>query len=152
MRCGAPRGYNIVDFDGASYTVRYKASSLGPDHQIRVWLPDGLAASESASGEVVANVFAGNEKSRSWFRVNNGPWTAMRHDIRQDPHMLEIKKLEQSETPPNGRSIPDPWDSHHIWSAPLPAGLEPGYHAVEVKSVDMFGAEHRATSMLRLAE
>ena len=149
MRCGAPKGYNIIDFDGAEYRIRYRAAAMDPDHQMRIWVPDEIDAGEDA--EVIANIFAGSERSRVYCRINDGPWRPMDFDPRHDPHLRAIKELEQSAMPPNGRPIPDLRESHHIWSMPLPADLPTGYHTIEVKTTDMFGATHKDATMLRVA-
>jgi hypothetical protein len=59
--------------------------------------------------------------------------------VRKDPFYVEMKELEDSETPPPGRAMPRASDSYHIWQALLPADLEPGQYLLEVREVDMWG-------------
>ena len=148
MRCGAPNGYNIITFDGNRYSMRFKAASEPATAQMRLTVPAPLLVGQSA--EVVANVFAGSAKSQVRYRINNNAWLPMTHSPRLDPSLLAIKAIEQSDTPPNGRTIPDPQPSHHIWAANLPTNLPPGVHRVEVESVDMFGHADTDTVLLRV--
>ncbi len=152
MRCGAPNGYNVVTFDGADYNAQFKASSEPADSQMRIWVPGGVSSAESGGAEILVNVFGASERSRVWLRVNDGAWAPMQQSIRPDPFLEAIKARERGDSPPDGRPIPSLDDSHHLWIGSLPEALEPGFHRISVRTVDMFGNEYQDSTLLHVLE
>ena len=150
MADGAPTGYTIVTFDGTGYSMEFKAASRPASDQMLIWAPEEVDAGGLGAAEVVANIYAGSEKSVVELRVDGGAWSAMRHEARPDPYFLEMKKLEESATPPAGRKLPKPANSTHIWVGGLPAGLAPGGHTIEVRTKDMFGHEYHGERAIRV--
>ena len=151
MADGAPNGYTIVTMDGAAYAMRYKAARRPADHQMTIFAPNEVAQADLPATEVLVNVFAGSPKSVVEMRIGEGSsWTALRLEAREDPHQQRMKALEESETPPPGRKIPNLRDSTHIWVGALPPGLAPGTHLIEVRTTDQFGQAHHGRRLFRV--
>lgn len=149
MGDGGPNGYSIVEFDRNQYKITYRAASKPADHQMSIWLPEELAASETAGKTMIVNVFAGSAKSVVEARINDGVWTALANIRGQDPFMLAIKKLEDSATPPSGRKTAGVANTPHLWKFPLPA-MARGTYNIQVKSTDMFGQVYLESRILRV--
>jgi hypothetical protein len=148
MRCGAPNGYNLIEFDGNRYATTFQAARRPAGEQMRLTAPDGIAAGTPAT--LIANVYAGSERDRVEFSLNNGAWQPMAFTPQEDPSLRAIKALEASDTPPNGRKIPDLDISYHIWSADLPADAPAGSHVIRVRWIDLYGRTHTDTRLWRV--
>ena len=100
---------------------------------------------------MIVNVFGGSERSIVEMRVGKvGEWLRMRKIDRPDPYYLELKKAEQSPTPPRGKRLPKAINSSNLWAAPLPAGLSVGSHPVHVRTTDMFGQTYKDQRVIRI--
>lgn len=150
MRCGAPNGWSFVTFDNTDYNVEFRAARRPADYQMDLHLPDAVSQEDLNNTELVANIFAGSERSRVAFRVGDGPWREMRQEAREAPFYTAIKQLEQSENPPHGRKLPAVIPSPHLWVADMPSDLAPGTHRVHVRTTDMFGATHNGYRLIRV--
>lgn len=150
MRDGTPNGWLVATFDGNQYAYEYRPARRPANYQMRIYTPESVPAAKTQETEVVANVFIGTERSTVRMRVDNGPWTELKKDDRPDPFYMKIKEAEESDHPPRGVTMPRIADSTHIWVGHLPAGLSPGAHLIEVRSVDMFGVEHVGHRVFRV--
>lgn len=149
---GAPRGFSIVRFDGADYSIRFRAAGRPAAAQMHLWAPDSLKQGELDDAQLIANVWAGSERSTTEMRIGGGAWRPMRRELRPDPYFAELKRLEATDHPPPGRNLPEIKDVHHLWVANLPADLAPGAHLVTVRSTDMFGQVSTARTVLTVHE
>ncbi|MFQ3669013.1 MAG: calcineurin-like phosphoesterase C-terminal domain-containing protein [Fimbriimonadaceae bacterium] len=152
MSDGVPNGYSIVEFDAATYRIQYRPASRPADEQMRIWTPEAVPMIGLASTDVIANVYAGSEKSVVEMRVDGGEWLPMERFTGQDPYYLALKALEAGPNPPPGRRLPNPSSTPHLWKAPLPRGLRPGSRLIEVRTTDMFGQVHTGHRILRVTE
>ncbi len=151
MRCGAPNGYSIITFNGHEYSIRFKAARRPADDQMSIFAPSSIKASETGSTEVLANVYAGSERSVVEMRVGDTKhWTPMERVERSGAYWAALKKAEQSATPPNGRRIWRKFNSPHLWTAKLPAKLPKGPHVIEVRTRDMFGQTDHGRRVIRV--
>ena len=150
MADGAPNGYTIITFDAAGYSMEFRAASEPADHQMRLWTPEEVSQGELPAAEVIANIYAGNGKSTVEMRFDEGDWRPMTHQLRADPNLEAIKRLEAGETPPPGRKQPKPALSTHIWVGAMPEALGPGLHLVEVRTTDMFGRSFESSRAFRV--
>ncbi|MBW2348137.1 MAG: calcineurin-like phosphoesterase family protein [Deltaproteobacteria bacterium] len=140
MRDGTPRGYARILFDGTRYTIRYKVSGRPETYRMNVMAPERVTREEAALGvEFLVNVFSGNARSRVEFRVDGaGTWSPMARKLCVDPRYARAAAPGRwGKT--NGRALPPPALSTHIWSGRLPSNLARGVHLVEVRVMDMFG-------------
>lgn len=152
MSDGVPNGYSIVEFDGSAYKIQFRAASRPEWEQMRIWVPDVVPMVRLASTDVIANVYAGSERSVVEMRVDRGEWRPMEQFTGQDPYYLALKALEASPNPPTGRRLPNPSNTPHLWKAPLPRGLRPGSRLIEVRTTDMFGQVHEGRRIVRVTE
>lgn len=140
MKDGTPNGYSIVTFDGKSYSVKYKAARRPADYQMNIHGPDIVDAAKAGETEILANVFAGSEKSVVDMRLGEkGNWIRMEQVEVEDPAIVAAKKLEDSYEKHPTKRIPSTDISRHIWRANLPLDAAPGTHLIQVRTTDMFG-------------
>lgn len=176
MADGAPKGYSLIYFDDNRYQVIFKAAGRPAGHQMSIYAPDPVPAQTTEFADVIVNVFAGSERSRVEMRVGeSGAWTLMQPFRAEDPHYLKIygrqtafvekivalkdieevndaalRQIQAEFMAIFGRGMTRPKESAHLWKAPLPAGLRPGYHTLHVRTTDMFGAQHAASRVIRV--
>lgn len=150
MRCGAPNGHSILSFEGDRYRVRFKAARRPIDHQMNLFAPAAVSATAAPGTEVLANVFAGSERSQVEMRVAGGPWIEMERVEREDPTYMATRGRERAAGIGQLRPSPEPVRSPHLWRAWLPAGLERGAALIEVRSRDVFGQLHSGRRSIRI--
>jgi hypothetical protein len=151
MSDGTPNGYSIGTFDGATYSLRYKAARRPPEFQMSVFAPESVPSSESGDAEVVVNVFMGSSQSTVEMRAGNtGDWVPMTLTERPDPYFVKLKEREYYLPPAAGRTLPRAADSTHVWTANLPANLPTGTHIVYVRTTDMFDQTFYAHRIIRV--
>jgi len=156
MRDGAPNGFNIASFDGDEYSIRFYPARYPESFQMSIFAPSAVTIGERA--EVVVNVFAGGPLSKVEMRVGRmtgaghkwTDWKTMSFRVRPDPFYLAVKESETADAPPNGSTMPDVIDSHHIWVGPLPDDLPAGVHVIEAKTIDMYGQEDVGRRVIRV--
>lgn len=142
MSDGGPNGYSIVEFDNAKYKFMFRPASRPETYQMNIWIPEQISRSESATTEVIVNVFAGSEKSVVEMRVGAGQWVKMENFEGKCPFFVKMKEIEASPKPPTGLKLPNPSNTRHLWKGNLPALLPRGTNAVEIRTTDMFGQVH----------
>ena len=104
MSDGAPNGHSIITFDKDEYSVRFKAASEDPDHQMNVYAPPTVSAAKANETQVAVNVFAGSERSTVEMRLgDNGGWRPMQLTRMRDPEFVRIKAAEDAMSNGNGR-------------------------------------------------
>jgi len=149
MRDGAPNGYSIFTFDGNQYSIEFRAARRPADHQMLIHAPEVIKPEDSRATEVMANVFAGNEKTVVEMRIDRtGEWTRMRRVSVPDPEYVRAHDRDKGLTSPF-RPLSAPMASPHMWSGPLPV-LTPGMHLIEVRAKDMFGKTSTASRTIRV--
>jgi hypothetical protein len=151
MSDGAPNGYSIVTFKDADYSIRFKPARRPADHQMNIYAPEWVASKDAATTQIVANVFAGSERSTVEMRLGeNGTWVPMKLTPMVDPYYAELKKLEPLLPGEAGRPLPNPSQSTHIWTANLPKNPKTGLDLIEVRTTDMFGQTYTDTRSIRI--
>lgn len=137
---GTPNGYSIITFDGTKYSIRYKAARKPADYQMNIFAPDEVPSADSGKTKVLANVFAGSERTKVEIRLGDGPWVPMTKVSQPDPFGLRTKLFEDKVTKPlPWRAAPKPGNSSHIWEALLPQNAPVGVHLIHVRATDIFG-------------
>jgi hypothetical protein len=151
MRDGAPNGYSILSFDGHKYSVEFRAARRPSSHQMNIYAPEVITAYQSGQTPVLANIFAGSEKSSVEMRLgDSGRWIPMERVPVEDPAYAEMKALEASAKPPPGRTLPGIIKSPHIWRAMLPENAPRGTHLIHVRTTDMFGKTYADKRVIRI--
>ncbi|MEP1782071.1 calcineurin-like phosphoesterase family protein [Reichenbachiella sp.] len=151
MGFGAPKGYYVFTFEDDQYSMRYKALELPVDKQINIWTwyPDrGDIANQKPKGfqgnEILANVFAGSERTQVSMSIDGGEWVAMKKTAIPDPYVariIESEKLGIYPTQNQIRSGLKTENSKHIWLGYYPNDLKEGSHRVEVVAQDEYGLD-----------
>ena len=102
---------------------------------------------------VYANVYMGLEDTRVEFRVGEGEWRPMRKVEAPDPRLVAENVRDDLATELRGfdRS-PEAVPSTHLWRGALPTDLEVGEHTIQVRALDRWQGEQRASTRYRLIE
>lgn len=175
MADGTPKGYSVLTIDGSEYDLAYQASGRPASYQMDVYAPERLEAGDNAVRQVVVNFFNGTERCRVEMRMKDGPWTAMERFTGYAPYYTDLQerrdrfvklvakgrglqeldeetigRIESQFRPAIGRGMPDAAETGHLWRAPVPEGLTPGFNRVEVRAKDMFNREHEGDAYIYL--
>lgn len=150
MRDGAPNGWCVATFEGATYSYEFRAARRPADYQMNIHAPNVVAADAVTETEVLVNVFAGSERSTVELRVGNGPWAKLERVEREDPYYVATRAAQQAYAQPQGGKLPKPVKSSHLWRGTLPADLAVGTHQIEVRTTDVFGQTYAARRLIRV--
>ncbi len=151
MSDGTPRGYLEVEFEGNRFNIDgYRAIGQSKQHQMRIHVASDVPLAELSQHAVFVNVFNGSTKSEVRLRVGDRPWVAMEQVAAHDPAYVALYERDRELAPPYfGASKPS--ICPHLWRAALPDDLEPGVHALEVVTRDMFGNQYQDMRPLRIS-
>jgi hypothetical protein len=152
MRCGSPNGYTLVHFDGARYRTEFRAARRPASHQMTITAPEAVVETDRGLIEIVVNVFHGAGGDLVAARITPGAgaqrspseWTALVFDPQIDPTYAATHEREEAlpEELVENWGLPDPRESHRVWSGSVPiGGLPAGTHVLEVRHRDLYGAE-----------
>ncbi len=151
MRCGAPNGYSILEFDGNQYSIQFKAARRLADHQMNIIAPRATSSETAAATEVLVNVFSGSERTRVEMRLGvTGDWIPLQREAREDPHYLAAIERDLLRNPRPRFFLPPAIQSPHLWVGTLPANPPIGTHTVEVRVTDMYGQVFHAHHVIRI--
>lgn len=160
MNDGAPNGYSVITFDGANYSVRFKAARRPENYQMNIYLPEEIKASELETTKLLVNVFAGSERSKVEMSIDNSNvWHTLQQIQTIDPETLRMHQLNpviQSKIDGQlledilGYSMDMPGKSDHMWQIVLPSGIAVGTHNITVKTTDMYGQIWQARRVFRI--
>ena len=149
MTDGAPNGYSILSFDGTDYDLTFKAAGRPADYQMQLFAPEVVKSADAAKTQVYVNVFNGGTKSTVEMRVG-GDWLPMTYAREVDPLLKKVYDYEAAVKERPWRQLSKPKASTHLWKLPLPEGLTPGSHLVEIRTTDMFGKKHSGRRIVRV--
>lgn len=142
MSCGTPKGYFEIDFNKATYKIKYKGIDLPSSEQFSVWLGDYNGkplSSLSETNEFYVNVFSGSEHTKVSIKLPNNNVVFLQQERVVDPFVNYIKRSQKEEKSPDKNSRKSPYlrtKSRHIWKGILPNSLEKGYHKIEITIKD----------------
>ncbi len=149
MNDGVPNGYSFVDFDGVDYQIRFKACRRPPEYQMNIYVPMDIPLGETASTEVLVNVFSGTERSKVEMKLGDkGEWNPLSQTRDIDPECLRMHELspyldqEVLGSPLDeilGWKMDYPSMTGHMWKGKLPTSASPGTHVVYIRHTDFFG-------------
>lgn len=167
-RDGTPKGYYVMEVDGAAVSLRFVGLGRRDDDQIHLSFATSLHRDAAASGDVrvgelvagriarsrlattelVANVFNGGPRSRATVRIDGGEPVVMTRRYATDPFFDALYDRHADEM----KSWVEPVPSTHLWVAPLPRDLAGGPHTLLVEAVDEYGATHTARAVLEVTD
>lgn len=151
MSDGGPNGYSVMEFDGADYSLRLVPANRPADYQMLLHAPEKVAPTDVPTTVVMANVFAASELADVSMRVApDGEWKPMERIRVPDPAFLATKAREEGLTDRQSLDLPGAKATPHMWRGMLPAGLRPGTHLIEVKSVDPYTGTHLGNRAIRV--
>jgi hypothetical protein len=142
MSDGGPNGYSVMEFDGSSYSLEFHAAGRPADYQMNVYAPEVVKRTGEASAVVMANVFAGSEKTIVEMRVaddSNAAWQPMERITAEDPAFLAEVARETSAGTIDWTALPKPHATPHLWRCQLPQISNSGTHVIEVRATDASG-------------
>ncbi|MCL7986991.1 calcineurin-like phosphoesterase C-terminal domain-containing protein [Sphingobacterium sp. lm-10] len=151
MRDGTPKGYVTLHIDDNTYAFDYKVAGKPKEYQISLTGAEIMSEKYVRRHNLYANFFVGTEKDTVQYRVDGGQWKDMEYAEEADPdYAFETLKYDHAkETIKEGRRPSDAVPSTHLWKVRYPK-LSVGMHQIEVRAVDMFGQEHRATKSVEI--
>lgn len=140
MRDGTPNGYNILHFDGNTYTYDYKVAGQPMDYKMKIYGPALVPRNRHFRAELYVNFFQGHKMDTVEFRVNEGEWKKMRYVEEQDPHMSAIRyEWDFATELPQGLRPSNPFTSRHLWKTRMPTNVPAGENTIYVRVKDSFG-------------
>jgi len=140
MSDGGPNGYSVMEFDGAKYSLEFHAAGRPADYQMNIYAPEAVKVNDLGSTAVLANVFAGSEKSTVEMRIDSeGEWVKMQQAPMNDPAYENEAMEELKWDARNWKELPKPHTTPHIWRGSMPTSLSQGTHVIEVRSTESDG-------------
>jgi hypothetical protein len=151
MRCGAPNGYSIIQFDGHDYSIRFKAARRSADHQMNIFAASATTSEAAAESEILVNVFSGSERTRVEMRLgSDGDWIPLQREAREDPYYLAAIERDLQRNPRPRFFLPPAIESPHLWVGTLPANPPVGTYVIELRATDMYGQVFHANHVMRI--
>ena len=151
MQDGGPNGYTFIDFDGNAFSIRFKAARHPAEYQMNVYAPEVVARDKAGMVDVIANVFAGSERSTVEMRFGeDGEWVKMERFSGFDPFAMVMRNVESSINPHPRNLISEPRETGHLWRAKLPRNPQAGSHMIYVRTTDMFGHTYDGKRIIRI--
>lgn len=157
MADGTPNGHARLhvtragDYSLTWHPARVPTDETGHTATMRLSAPKVLRQGAWPAFAVTANVFMGQDDIRVEYRVDGGPWQAMRRVVAADPWLVaENVRDDQAEVLRGYDRAPPAGDSTHLWKGTLPTSLAVGQHSVEVRAFDRWRGEQRASTSYRL--
>ncbi|MGF1453604.1 MAG: calcineurin-like phosphoesterase C-terminal domain-containing protein [Opitutales bacterium] len=151
MRDGTPNGYSILEFDGTDWMPFWKSAGKSIEKQMHLFVPEVVPGSAGYPQEFFVNFYLGKEGDAVRYRIGDGDWREARFRVRPDPAYMQLwLEHNYNEGLPDGPPLPAPEPSHHLWSARLPGGLEPGKHTLTVEATDSWGRTFTETAEFRV--
>lgn len=141
MRDGTPNGYAILNIEGSSFTIDYKAANKPADYRMRIWGPKVVPKDTPHYAQLYVNYFLGNSYTDLEFRLKGSDsWRPMRRVEEADPHLTAVRtKWDRAEEVPEGFRPLNPVESTHLWTGFVPNNLPAGEHTLEIRVSDLFG-------------
>lgn len=162
MNDGVPNGYSLIDFDGVGYRIRFKACRRPADYQMNIYVPMDIPVTQTATTEVLVNVFSGSDRSTVEMKFGEErEWTPLEQTRDIDPECLRMHELspyldqEVLGSPLEetlGWKMDFPSMTGHMWKGLLPPQSQAGTRVIAVRHTDMFGQSWVDRRIVRLTE
>ncbi len=151
MSDGGPNGYSILEFDGASYSLEFRAAGRPADYQMNIYVPETVAMDKVAETKILVNVFAGSDQTICELRAGRGSsWVPMQQTRQVDPAFAEEIARDRLIVDRHWRDLPKPHPTPHIWQAKLGVQLALGAHLIEVRATGPDGKTHVSHRAVRV--
>ncbi|MFW6248315.1 MAG: calcineurin-like phosphoesterase C-terminal domain-containing protein [Bacteroidota bacterium] len=131
---GVPNGYNILNFEGNTYTHLYKSANYDDNFQVRIASPRGNVKRQMVKyTDIYANAFNAGYDSEVFFNIDGSDFEPMQKKEVYDPYTQQVYR--------DALTYGAPKLCEHLFMAPLPQNLENGLHSITVKYTDRYGRE-----------
>ncbi len=166
-RDGSPNGYHVLSIDGAKYETRFVAAKepqarrtrimidsvfhraereLERDFRMAQMLGSPISTEHLYAAEVIVNVFDGGPKTKVEMAIGSAGPAVMTREGRPDPLAHELFLRNEATR--------KPWVKaeicSHIWTARLPAGLNPGTHTLKITVKDEYGRHFTESAIVEV--
>ena len=144
---GTPNGFFVFDFKNINYTYDFLPAGESENFQLRICSPHLSVQKDSITSErIIANVFAGDERCRVFYQIDDQPEYEMKKFTGLDPFIVRTQARRRNM---------DNWQpgippSTHLWSAPFPSDIRKGMHVVRVKTVMPTGKKYTTASIFKI--
>ncbi len=159
MSDGTPNGHaRLRVVEGGGYVLGWHPARLSQDDPattaaMALHAPRVLRRGAYPAFGVYANVYMGTADTVVEFRVDAGPWQPMRRVEQPDPRLLaENARDDAAEALRGYDRSPEAKPSAHLWRGTLPTDLAPGEHRIDVRALDPWQGEQRASTGYRLQD
>ncbi|GAB2514395.1 calcineurin-like phosphoesterase C-terminal domain-containing protein [Lysobacter humi (ex Lee et al. 2017)] len=159
MADGTPNGHARMRVDArGDYALSWHPARLGDGgpsatSAMALHAPRVLRRGAYPAWGVYANVFMAHTGSRVEYRVDGGDWRPMPRVERPDPRLLAENVRDDEAARPRGYDrSPEAQPSTHLFRGALPTDLAAGTHRVDVRHLDPWQGEQRASIDYRLDE
>lgn len=156
---GTPNGFSVMHFDGADYTLEYRAARREADYQIRVTAPDVVPAAAASEQYFQANVFNAMPGARiEWHLQSRAPstgeiaWQIMEKNASTDPIYQALFDEESKIADANlaWRRLGKPMICPHLFKARLGATATAGTHIIQVRATNPNGQVLTGSRIVRI--
>ncbi len=152
MEDGTPNGYASLRIDASGdYWLRWHVARQPGHPGIELHAPKVMRHGAWPGVGLYANVLMGLPDSVVEWRVDDGDWQPMQRVEAPDPRVLAINLADDAASVLDEIDrVPEAKPSTHLWRAAVPTDLEPGEHRLDVRTVDRWRGELRASTVYRL--
>lgn len=152
MADGTPNGYARLGITrGGAYALSWHPARAQSDTGVGLHLPKVLRKGAYPAWGVYANVYMGDADTQVDYRVDAGPWQAMKKVLQADPVLLSENARDDAADALRGYDrSPEAKPSHHLWRGALPTDLDVGEHVVTVRARGRWVGAREATARYRL--
>jgi len=156
MRDGRPNGWSVLQIRGTEATVEFKAARRPWSDQMHIVAPDEIDARLRMLHQVIANIYAGSERSIVEMRVVTPATGAVTEWVRMepfrgtDPYWAALKERDAQYPPEPGLSLTNGNPETLLWQANFPPGMPNGGHVIEVRTKSEFGQEYYGRRVVRV--
>ena len=154
MADGTPNGYATVEQDVVKgFQLRWYVARAPEDTAMHLYAPAVLRRGAWPGVPVVANVYMGLADSVVEVRIDEGPWQPMQRHTGLDPWVMAENARDDGASALRGFDrVPQARPNGHLWRFNLPTDLAVGEHRIEVRTIDRWQGERRASAVYRLEE
>jgi len=144
---GTPKGYFILEMEGAAYNYRFVPEHYSDDYQLRITILDKTDKQQETDDiEVIANWFTGKNADEVKMKVDNGNWVQMQNYKGESP----LIKSTLAKRTNIDNWMPEIYQTEHLWKATLPKNLKMGYHTVYVQAKDQNGLIYNSQKVFEI--
>ncbi len=146
---GSPQGFFQYQFSNDNYNYTFVPAKQPLHFQLRINLPHRkIFKSEDDWQNVSVNVFAGDERCRVRFSLDNAQFVEMDQYTGIDP-FLERTHYRRI----NGDNwTPSMAETVHLWMGKLPAGLSAGTYSLQAEAEFPDGRKYSTVTVFELAD